>query len=129
MKTINDLSDIGIMKAVKKLPQLAMIFAVLSAGTLFAQTAAAQDCANIGENAEFTELFQKMNAQVKAESYKDALKTAQRLIEICPTVPSVNYVAGKIYQKMGDTTMAHSYYRVATENTKQYAVDQDLMNV
>ncbi len=96
-------------------------------GVLFANTCFAQDCSNVSENPEWLSLFQKMNQQVQSEKYEDALKTIGDLIEICPTMPSVNYAAGKIYQKLDNPQMAHSYYRVATENTKQFIVNKDLM--
>ena len=87
----------------------------------------AQDCENLGENTEWTALFQQMNTQAQAEDYEMALHTFKKMSEICSIVPSANYSAGMIHKKLKNYKEAYGFLMVATRHTKQFAVDEDLM--
>ena len=87
----------------------------------------AQECADITHNAEWNQLMKEMATQIEQEDYETARKTGDKLIKICPTMPSVNYLIGKIYQEQGDNRTAHSYFRVATDNTELFTVNKDFM--
>lgn len=89
--------------------------------------AQAQDCDYLDQNVEWNTLFRQMNAQAQAEDYKTALETFKKLSEICSTVPSANYTAGMINKKLKNYKDAYGFLMVATRNTKQFAVDEDLM--
>ena len=96
---------------------------LLAANLLFAGSAAAQDCADLGNKS----LMEKMNVQIQDKDYHAARKTADKLLKICPTVPSVNYALGKIYQELGDQKSAHTHFSIATDNTEEFAVPKDLL--
>lgn len=100
---------------------------LLAANLLFAGSAAAQDCADLGNNIEYKSLMEKMNVQIQDKDYHAARKTADKLLKICPTVPSVNYALGKIYQELGDQKSAHTHFSIATDNTEEFAVPKDLL--
>lgn len=87
----------------------------------------AQDCENLGENTEWTALFQQMNTQAQAEDYEMALNTFKKMSDICSIVPSANYSAGMIHKKLKNYKEAYGFLMVATRHTKQFAVDEDLM--
>jgi tetratricopeptide (TPR) repeat protein len=100
---------------------------LLAANLLFAGSATAQDCADLGNNIEYKSLMEKMNVQIQDKDYHAARKTADKLLRICPTVPSVNYALGKIYQELGDQKSAHTHFSIATDNTEEFAVPKDLL--
>lgn len=87
----------------------------------------AQGCENLGENTEWTALFQQMNTQAQAEDYEMALNTFKKMSDICSIVPSANYSAGMIHKKLKNYKEAYGFLMVATRHTKQFAVDEDLM--
>lgn len=111
----------------RRMFQRFIIFSTVLLASIFcAQTAFSKTCEGLDKNEKYTSLVQKMNHHLKAESYEKALKTIHQLLEICPSLPSSNYVAGKIYQKLNDNEKASEYYRKATENTKNYIVDNEM---
>jgi tetratricopeptide (TPR) repeat protein len=100
---------------------------LLAANLLFAGSVTAQDCADLGNNIEYKSLMEKMNVQIQDKDYHAARKTADKLLRICPTVPSVNYALGKIYQELGDQKSAHTHFSIGTDNTEEFAVPKDLL--
>lgn len=100
---------------------------LLASILMFTSTAAAQDCEDLGSNPEYKSLVDKMNMEIQKEDYKTARKTADQILRICPSVPSVNYAMGKIYQKLNDHKSAHTYFMVATDNSEKFAVHKDLL--
>lgn len=98
------------------------------AGSCWAASEARADaCMSLNENTEWDALINQMNKEAKAGKYDEALETIKKLDEICPNVPSVHYTAGMLYRKKNDNNNAFHHLTIATKNTKEFAVDEDLM--
>lgn len=100
---------------------------LLASILMFTSTAAAQDCEDLGSNPEYKSLVDKMNMEIQKDDYETARKTVDQILQICPSVPSINYAMGKIYQKLNDHKSAHAYFMVATDNSEKFAVHKDLL--
>jgi tetratricopeptide (TPR) repeat protein len=104
------------------------LIATITGSCLAASEAwAADPCMTLTENAEWNTLVDQMNQEAKDGQYDQALNTIKKLDEICPNVPSVHYTAGMLYRKKNDNHNAFHHFTIATQNTKQFTVDEDLM--
>ena len=106
---------------------MALIATITGSCLAASEALAADPCMTLTENAEWNTLVAQMNQEAKDGQYDQALNTIKKLDEICPNVPSVHYTAGMLYRKKNDNHNAFHHFTIATQNTKQFTVDEDLM--
>ncbi|MBO5752497.1 MAG: hypothetical protein J6S69_02235 [Proteobacteria bacterium] len=111
----------------KSLMSMALIATITGSCLAASEALAADPCMTLTENAEWNTLVAQMNQEAKDGQYDQALNTIKKLDEICPNVPSVHYTAGMLYRKKNDNHNAFHHFTIATQNTKQFTVDEDLM--
>jgi tetratricopeptide (TPR) repeat protein len=111
----------------KSLMSMALIATITGSCLAASEALAADPCMTLTENAEWNTLVAQMNQEAKDGQYAQALNTIKKLDEICPNVPSVHYTAGMLYRKKNDNHNAFHHFTIATQNTKQFTVDEDLM--
>lgn len=99
------------------------LLVLLSAFPSIAQAKDADMCENIGENPEWIRDMQEFAKAVDDGELNHAQTLSQKLSKICENTPVLNYVQGKMYEKLGDKTNALYYYQKASDNTYRYAVE------
>ena len=83
----------GNMKKNLLIPLGALMWGALTA------SAYAQNCDNLDGNALWRQLFVEFNDQIKAGDNHAALKTTQKLQEICTRSPVLNYSIGQTHKE------------------------------
>lgn len=93
-----------------------VVFSVLVALSIFGSSQAfADDCNNIGSNAEWLEGMSKIQSDFKAGNYESVIETAKSMYQICATSPSLLFYTGLAIEKQGDVERATIYYQKASE--------------
>lgn len=102
------------------------IFGILlvALGMLWGSNAYA-DCKNLDTNPQWRQLFEEFNGQIKAGNDADALKTTQKLQDICSESPILNYAISRVYRNMGDHGSELKYLIRATDNAAKFNVNEE----
>ena len=104
----------------------ALILSIMSLLIFATSPALAQDkCANLSNNSEWTNNLANLVQAVQNDDLNEAQVLSKKLGTICPNAPVLNYVQGKMYEKLGDRANALYAYQKASENTYHFAVDPD----
>ena len=118
------------------LPQLEIVMrmkiaALVGTALLFcgAHSAFAQNCKNLDRNPLWTQLFQEYSDQYKSEDYHNALKTTDKLQEICKDSPILNYAISRTYRQLGDHVNEVKYIQRATDNAVQFNVKEETLKM
>ena len=106
--------DVGFVAAL--VVNIALMFTAVSA---YAQ----DGCQNIGQSEEWRFDMQALDKAVQEGDLSNAQVISERMYETCPNAPLLNYVQGKMYEKLGDKQKALFSYQKASENTYHFAVD------
>lgn len=86
----------------------------------------AQDkCENLTKNSEWTDNLAKLVQAVQNDDLNEAQVLSKKLNTICQNAPVLNYVQGKMYEKLGDKSNALYAYQKASKNTYHFAIDPD----
>ena len=104
----------------------ALIFSIISLFIFATSPAFAQDkCENLTKNSEWTDNLAKLVQAVQNDDLNEAQVLSKKLNTICQNAPVLNYVQGKMYEKLGDKSNALYAYQKASENTYHFAIDPD----
>ena len=103
---------------------IALSTAILLLLCLDTPECAAQDnCGALNGNPAWTNGLQGLIDAIQNNDLQNAQMLSKQLADICPNAPTLNYLQGKVYEKLGDTSNALYYYQKASENTYTFAVD------
>lgn len=102
---------------------VAVAVAVLSTASI----GYAQNCQNLERNATWNETMEQISDDMQSERYDQALEKAKRLENICASSPTLSYVISKIFHHKDDGSKEIYYLQLATRQTKDFAVDPDLL--
>ena len=80
-------------------------------------------CGTIAQSSEWISDMQEFVNAVDNGELKHAQTLSKKLSKVCADSPALNYVQGKMYEKLDDRINALFYYQKASENTYRYAVD------
>ncbi len=83
---------------------------------------AGDDCNNLDDNLQWRQLFQEFSEQFRGEDYQAALKTTEKLQDICDRSPILNYSIAQTYQKLDNRVKSVMYYQKATEYADEFKV-------
>ena len=108
------------MRAYAVLIQYTVLLFALS--LVFVSNAFADDCRDLSNNASWNAGMTKMNNQMKANQWDEALKTGESLYTICERSPMLNYLMGSVYKEQGNESKALYYIQRATLYTEEFAV-------
>ena len=111
----------GNMKKNLLIPLGALMWGALTA------SAYAQNCDNLDGNALWRQLFVEFNDQIKAGDNHAALKTTQKLQEICKDSPVLNYAISRVYRNLGDHLNEVKYIQRATDNAYKFNVNEETL--
>lgn len=96
----------------------------------FAGTAHAKDnCNDLDNDLQWRELFQEFSVQFKGGDYTSALKTTEKLQEICTRSPILNYSIAQTYQKLDNRVKAVQYFQKATEYADEFQVKGKILEM
>ncbi|MBQ9395927.1 MAG: hypothetical protein IJU23_10500 [Proteobacteria bacterium] len=82
----------------------------------------ADDCQKLAKIEAWTTGIKELTEQMNQQQWKEALKTAEGMSNICDRSPTLNYAMGKIYKELGNDSKALFYYQKATLFTEEFAV-------
>ena len=102
---------------------------VMACSCLSLSNARAEGCDDLNHNSEWQEGVAKLNAAYKAQNWDGALKESRLLQEICEQSPALNYSIAHIYKSKNDKEKYLLYLQKATEQTEQFSVDRNLLDI
>ena len=97
--------------------------ALFVCGIFIASNAFAEDCNNLGNNAEWRSGMAEIQSLYQSNEYNKALDKAKALYAICSISPTLLYYTGLILDEQGDDERALIYYQKASENISQMGVE------
>ena len=112
----------------KNFEQLLGLLGLWALGMLLPICAAAQECPNLDSNPAWNEGLRGMSAAYQAEDYEQALTIGKQLQDICDKSPVLNYMLANIYKTQKNEERYLFFLERATEQTRNFAVDNDLLN-
>lgn len=102
----------------KKVACISAILALGITGTAHAQNG----CDDLDGNIRWKQLLQEFSDQFKGGDYNAALKTTEKLQEICTRSPVLNYSIGQTHKELGNLDKAKYYFQKATDNATDFQV-------
>ena len=99
------------------------LMVLLASTSAYAKPGNDDGCSSIGQSEDWRANLQALVEAVQENNLEDAKAISQYLTEICPDAPVLNYVQGKMYEKLGDKHRALFSYQKASDNTYHFAVD------
>ena len=94
---------------------------------LCANSAFAQNCEDLEHNPLWIQLFQEYTEHYKNGEYQKALKTTDKLQEICKDSPVLNFAISKTYRQLGDHVNEVKYIQRATDNASEFIVKEETL--
>ncbi|MBO4351294.1 MAG: hypothetical protein J6A01_10160 [Proteobacteria bacterium] len=94
---------------------------------LGASNAYAQNCNNLDQNAVWKQLFQEYADHYQSGEYAKALKTTDKLQEICKDSPVLNYAISRTYRQLDDHINEVKYIQRATDNAAKFNVNEETL--
>ena len=91
-------------------------------GSFFCSLAFADDCQKLDSNNSWKKGMVTLSEQMGEKSWNDALKTAEKLNNICERSPVLNYAMGRFYREIGNDSKSLYYYQRATLFTEEFSV-------
>ncbi len=82
----------------------------------------ADECQKLEQIPAWNEGMSALNVQMTQKNWDEALKTTEKLNNICDRSPILNYAMGRIYKELGNDSKALYYMQRATLYTEEFAV-------
>lgn len=83
-----------------------------------------EECTLMGGD-EWSKYQNEYQNAVDSGNYDDALKSFEKLNEMCATVPSLNYSVGLVYQHLNDYDKAKKHIKLAIDNPAEFIVPEE----